>query len=333
MGYSSKENFYNIIKVLLCIIVVIGHVLSGYTGDGNFSPVGRVEWMTYIRTIIYSFHMPAFMFITGAVYGACLQKGKYKKTGLFIQNKIKRILTPYLLWGGILTPVMMFCKLTDMGAIEYYFKNIILSISPIHLWYLLALFWIYCLVRALDKIQNMGIKLLVSCALYLFGIYLNGKFNYFQISAALLYQLYFVVGMAFDKYYNRFEKFEKYLSIRNMAVVFTLSLLLLGLQPLLPENFVINFGFRTVGIIFLFSLAKLLSDMTKIIDNPLFNHVLTDSYGIYLLHPMIIYIEFYVLGQFSQMPVAFSVFCFFTSFLVADLISCVLRRTKLKFML
>ena len=54
---KERNAYFDNMKALLIFLVVLGHVLSNFAGDDS---VG--EW---IYLVIFSFHMPAFLFVTG----------------------------------------------------------------------------------------------------------------------------------------------------------------------------------------------------------------------------------------------------------------------------
>ena len=55
------------------------------------------HWLSVITTAIYSFHMPLFMALSGAVFAMQLKKGKYGDGKTFISKKTKRLLYPFLI--------------------------------------------------------------------------------------------------------------------------------------------------------------------------------------------------------------------------------------------
>lgn len=78
----------NTIKVYTILLVVLGHALRMYTPDGAFPNQGT--WLTdKLCSIIYSFHMPLFILLSGCVYGICKAKGKYPTWKLLLTNKTK----------------------------------------------------------------------------------------------------------------------------------------------------------------------------------------------------------------------------------------------------
>lgn len=73
----------DIAKAICIILVVVGHYI----------PDNSPEWYKLIHDVIYTFHMPLFMFASGYVYIATKKDIGY---GDFIVKKIKRLMVPYL---------------------------------------------------------------------------------------------------------------------------------------------------------------------------------------------------------------------------------------------
>lgn len=68
----------DIAKAICIILVVVGHYI----------PDNSPEWYKLIHDVIYTFHMPLFMFASGYVYIATKKDIGY---GDFIVKKIKKI--------------------------------------------------------------------------------------------------------------------------------------------------------------------------------------------------------------------------------------------------
>ena len=143
---SNPSAVYNIVKFITVLLVVFAHSTRMYTSGGAFSPLNQSIILAKITDYIYIFHMPLFMFVSGAVYGLCIQQGKYEKKLDFIRNKAKRLLIPYYVFGLFyVAPVMCLTGLTNQGYFSYCFTGILRSLNSRHLWFLLALFIIFLL--------------------------------------------------------------------------------------------------------------------------------------------------------------------------------------------
>ncbi|MBH0111344.1 acyltransferase [Novosphingobium sp. YJ-S2-02] len=83
-------------KGLGIILVVFGHMLNGPPPAGG-------EWFVTMRTAIYAFHMPFFLFVSGFLFYYTGSDAKAQKAPLrFIGQRAWRLLTPFVLFGGAL---------------------------------------------------------------------------------------------------------------------------------------------------------------------------------------------------------------------------------------
>jgi len=67
----------------ICIILVVA---------GHYLPLNSPGWYGVLNDLIYSFHMPLFLFASGYVY---METKRDEKYGTFIFRKIKRLMIPY----------------------------------------------------------------------------------------------------------------------------------------------------------------------------------------------------------------------------------------------
>jgi fucose 4-O-acetylase-like acetyltransferase len=89
----------DIARGLGILLVVYAHVARGLVGAGlNFNPALH----SLVDSVIYSFHMPLFFFISGSLF-----PGSFERLGAsgLLRSRIALILYPYLVWsllqGGI----------------------------------------------------------------------------------------------------------------------------------------------------------------------------------------------------------------------------------------
>lgn len=164
----------------------------------------------------------------------------------------------------------------------------------------------YILKKLFSKLHLPVYSLLfVSIILYIFQKVINiSIFNCFQINSMLIYQLYFVIGYMVSYYRNMF--------IRYMLIFLCAGFLLADYlgpwkAPLLALS----------GILFFYLIAPL---GKCLVNSKCFKLIAKNVFGIYLFHPIIIYILFY---YFSHCFINSFVFVFI-SFLVSLILSCVL---------
>lgn len=323
--YIFKSHIYNIIKVIVTILVVIGHCSRMYTNQGVITPACESNVLIYITNFIYSFHMPLFMCISGCVYGLCrFELNKYNNKKDFIANKIKRLLVPYLFIGFFyVAPVMCLLSLTENSYIEYVLNGIIFGQDSRHLWFLTTLFFIFVIMIFFDnKIYNNKNVLLI-CIIFIIINILSRFVRIVIISNTMQYLFYFFLGVIINKYF--YKIFNNYLNITYIFLF--LFIYILSLFYNVPA---IILG--TLGINFFFSVMLIINKYIIKIEK--YNIFLKKySFGIYLFHPMIIYGLFYVFKEIELNPILLSFEITLLSIIVSCLIVKIMHAMKLDFLI
>lgn len=322
-GFSKR---YDFLKVITTVLVVLAHVTRMYTGEGVITPYNSSSVLAHVTRFIYAFHMPLFIAISGAVYGFCIDNlNKYKDKKQFIKNKAKRLMLPYLVFGLLyVAPIMVIFDFTDMNFLEYSVKGILCSMNPRHLWYLISLFCIFLVCAFLrDRIQKANVAV---CLIVTFLIsYISNKhyISYFQITSTLYYVFYFYVGYLINRYSEKMtEGIHKYRILLPLCPV----LIILGMK-----FHQLKYVAAMAGIIMMLAISLGVTD--NVYDNKIYLHLKKNSFGVYLFHPMIIYVLFYYLGTMDINPFLLSGIIFVVSYVVSDLLTEVIRKIKLGLLL
>lgn len=88
--YYYKSQIYDIVKLLVTFLVVIGHCTKMYSSQGIITPLCKSQSLEQITNFIYSFHMPVFMCVSGCVYGLCkFELNKYTDKKNLLPIKLK----------------------------------------------------------------------------------------------------------------------------------------------------------------------------------------------------------------------------------------------------
>lgn len=300
MTDEQKSQIYDDLKLGAMVLVVLAHSTVMYTVNGAFHPVNVSRLLEVLTTVIYSFHMPLFILVSGAVYAYCLQMGKYQKHGAFLKNKLLRLMVPYFFWGFFyVAPVMQGLGLDSSGYLSYCWYGIVRSTNSRHLWYLFALFWIYVFLRLTKELyhRHKGIFLALSIVVFLSYPYVHVGF---QISAAMRYQLYFVLGMLFHDYFGRDNR-----KVGGTAVVMLVSCALLGY--ILPQTHGREVLLALLGCWGMLALVILCRQwFPNMHQTAWYQRFKRDMMGVYLLHPMLLYVIYSRLGEKDIPPVVLS---------------------------
>ena len=90
---KNRDNKFDFIKGILIILVVIGHAIQVLYGIDN-----KEVWYNPIFNIVYTFHMPLFIFISGYFFSSSL---KYSFS-ILLEKKATRLLVPTFIWSTVI---------------------------------------------------------------------------------------------------------------------------------------------------------------------------------------------------------------------------------------
>lgn len=301
-------------RVITMILVVFAHVTRMYTVNAAI-PQGNTDvFFTAITEWIYTFHMPAFVAISGAVYYFVKrERNAYNDIWIFVKNKAKRLLIPYVFFAIVVViPTLYYCNLIEGDFWRYIFNTFVLVRGPRHLWYLIMLFNLLVIFNLCENyiFKHKGLFLLLSFFVHFLPSYFPIKA--FQLPEVCSYFLYFMIGYYFQ---NKRACVMVYLSKINKYVIsLVLILLTIGIycfyHTYMFGTFVGSFLCSVLGIIFLYIISVIISQKERLTCSSIFKLIDKNNFGLYLFHPMIIYIMFYVIkdydiNQWITVPVIF----------------------------
>lgn len=329
MEMRSEPTVYHVAKTIAVLLVIIAHCTVMYTSYGAFDPLNDSPVLAVFTDYIYSFHMPLFVFLSGAIYSYGVDHGKYSEFFPFLFNKAKRLLVPYFVFGFFyVAPTMCLLGLTEQTFFEYCYSGILLSQNSRHLWYLPALFWIFLLVMPAKPLFVKSTKIriaLLLCSHLLFYIasYVPGKF---QLYACCQYLFYFLLGVSFHYEYVHFYN----LAQKYRYLYFPLPLVLF-VQFRFNPNLYTHLFYRLIGITMILGLALYITQRKPhLLKNPYYLLIQNHSFGIYLFHPMIIYVLYFFLGKYDIPPFILSFGIFIATSILSILATKLLRRFHLE---
>lgn len=328
---NMESQVYRLAKTFATILVVIGHGTIMYTASGAYHPKQSSALLGAVARLIYQFHMPLFVFLSGSVYGICLEKGKYQNPVKFLHDKGKRLLLPYVAFGLLyVAPCMCLLGLTQEGYVQYCLSGILLSRNSRHLWYLLALAWIFVGSLAFRPLVGKTIwgnlaALATGLALYRFRGLVPTEF---QLRAGCQYLVFFLAGWVFHFYYPQFAQ----LVARGKGWCFLLPL---GLLPSLWFNptWWSDLGYRFLGIAATLACSMDLLRRPEWLTRSWYRILEENAFGIYLFHPMILYGVFHFWGQSDLPPVVLCTGSLVLAFLLSILGTKLLRKLHLQVLL
>lgn len=166
---SNRIQAIDTMRTLCTYLVILGHVLVFFVPNLSVIPFKTNAYLAYLQYAIYTFHVPAFFFISGLVY--------HNKTSLrhFAQSKLKRLIVPY--FSTYLLMVMPTLMLMGLWKWEN-LRLILLNSESRHLWFLYTLCACLIFVRLFDKVPKV-LGLAFGVVLYFYGFkYLHMPYHF-----------------------------------------------------------------------------------------------------------------------------------------------------------
>lgn len=170
------------LKAFAIILVVVGHVIQFYYAD---QPTDN-----FIYRLIYSFHMPLFMLLSGYFAHTSLQSPH----NIFFYKKTKELLLPCISWSLLLYPLLS--TIHFVAHHELYPMQHILIFIVNNFWFLKSCFICYIVCYFIERSKK------TKNILYIFAILLSQTSDIYNINTMLPC---FVVGLFFKRYHYKLQ--------------------------------------------------------------------------------------------------------------------------------
>lgn len=292
---QRKKNIaeYDVLRVVLTILVLLGHCLY-YSMQTNYGGIDytiyfsddllSIKLFTYLYTLIYLFHMPCYMALSGALFHYTWAKRKSNSTLTLISSKCKRLILPYIF-------VTLLYSIPIKGFSGYWInsKNIIKDIvigqiflqGNSHLWFLPTLFFVTIIAHLLLHKFKIGFFFYMLIAVILFVM---GQFIDINIIKYIFRNLlWFGMGYLFDiRRISINNKISNNKLLYSTSVFITLFLLIVtNKNNILHVNFILKIIAAIMGCYMSYCLSYILVNK-KIIFNKIYKIFLDNSFGLYL---------------------------------------------------
>lgn len=319
---------YDLIKVVTTLLVVTAHAARMYTGEGVVRPYNESPFLAQLCDIIYAFHMPLYICVSGMVYGLCIDNyGKYEDTAAFLKNKLVRLMIPYLFFGiAYVAPVMVLFHFTDKSYFSYCVNGILLVRDSRHLWFLVVLLEIFCVCAAArGRIQKSK-----PWEIFFFLLVLSAVTwklpNFLQIKRMIHYLLPFYLGYVINRNYKTVTDLLKKPPVMMLMTVLFLLAYLAGKGGVLPMGGMVFTSAAGIGLI-----TGIVQHVNlDVFRSKWLKRAGKNGFGIYLFHPMIIYLLFYYFGGYDISPVLLCGAVIMISYAVSWVLTEIVRKTPLK---
>lgn len=186
----TREKWIDDVKVIACILVVLGHFFQSMTKANILAENGLYKWF---NTTIYYFHVPLFFICSGYLY----QKySNVTNINSWFRNVSKKILVlgvPYVTFTTatwVLKKVFSSSVNDQIGGLG----ETLLFHPTAPYWYLYVLFFIFLFTPTFNNMKTAVVGLIVALSAKVLILTGNG-YGIYAVSAVFSNAIWFVLGM------------------------------------------------------------------------------------------------------------------------------------------
>lgn len=187
----KREVWVDDVKVIACILVVLGHFFQSMT-KAVIVPAGNLyEWF---NTTIYYFHVPLFFICSGYLYQKYSKVDSLKSWKKNVLKKALAFGVPYVTFTTatwVLKKVFSSNVNDQIGGLG----DTLLLHPTAPYWYLYALFFIFLVTPTFTDVKMAAVGLAISVAAKLL-ILVGGGTGIYAVSTVLTNEIWFVLGMS-----------------------------------------------------------------------------------------------------------------------------------------
>lgn len=186
----KREVWVDNVKVIACILVVLGHFFQSMVKSNILSDSDLYEWF---NTTIYYFHVPLFFICSGYLYQKYSKVNSVSSWGRNVSKKALALGIPYATFTTatwVLKKVFSSSVNDQIGGLS----NTLFSHPTAPYWYLYALFFIFLVTPTFNSVKAAVVGLVVALAAK--GLILTGGgYSIYAVSTVLSNEIWFVLGM------------------------------------------------------------------------------------------------------------------------------------------
>lgn len=186
---SDHLTYIDVAKAICIILVVVGH----------FNPVTSPGWWADVFRVIYSFHMPVFMFLSGLLYSLTSKPSHYLSFaspagyGSFVWKKFRRLMIPYFVASIVIIAIKIAIQsvipiknaVSPFALVEMFWR----PSAAVHLWFLWTLMLIFLIVPLVRSVYYRYLLLVVSSVLWVINLRLPGIFGLDKLPQMMVFFL------------------------------------------------------------------------------------------------------------------------------------------------
>lgn len=270
MELPKKLNEVTWLRVYAIISLVAWHSYCAYTAWGLAQSPLDIYYRYFFKIVAPIANMPLFTFLSGYLFCYLHEYcGKYRDFKGFLQNKVRRLLIPYLVLGFIINMT----QIGRMHPIDLFWG------TPNHLWYCLMLFYCFIVCWIVENKIGRWLNYILAIASFGFVLYHGGQYlgkSPFGIFIPAYYYSFFFLG--YLAYSKRSVILKKIVVLPCLMVIFVISV-----------KFSFGGHFQGVSAILFIWALLMIADRIKVESPHWVKTIAKYSFGIFVFHQWIIW--------------------------------------------
>ena len=187
----TREKWVDDIKVIACILVVLGHFFQSMT-KANILPEN--DLYGWFNTTIYYFHVSLFFICSGYLY----QKySRVNSVGNWVKNVLKKALALGVPYATFTTATWILKKVFSNSVNDQIggLGDTMFLHPTAPYWYLYALFFIFLVTPTFSGVKVAAVGMILALAAKVL-ILTGGGYSVYAVSTVLSNEIWFVLGMS-----------------------------------------------------------------------------------------------------------------------------------------
>lgn len=188
----TREKWVDDVKVIACILVVLGHFFQSMTKANILPENDLYKWF---NTTIYYFHVPLFFICSGYLYQKYSKVNDFKSWKKNVAKKALALGVPYVTFSTatwVLKTVFSSSVNDQIGGLG----DTLLFHPAAPYWYLYALFFIFLVTPTFSTIKLAAVGLVVAVVAKVYILTGGGGTGIYAVSTVLANEIWFVLGMS-----------------------------------------------------------------------------------------------------------------------------------------
>ena len=270
---SKRESWVDYIKVLACILVILGHFFQSMVKSNILPDNTLFQWT---NKTIYYFHVQLFFICSGYLYQKYSIVDSWKTWGYNVIKKFVNLGIPFFAFSSITWVIKTVFADSTSNAIGKLGEILFINPYPPY-WYLYVLFFAFLLTPTLKSIKGTIVVLSISvlmkmvlCSLPELPIW-----KIYVVHSVFSYTIWFVLGMSLSVIGA--EKIKK----RSAGVILFSIFLIISIFTFDISSTFLDFGMTTLSCTAVFMLMALKR------ENKVLNWFAKYTMPIFLMHTLI----------------------------------------------